>query len=627
MSNRRISEKRRRARRRLGILIAVGSVLALFVLAILIDSALSYNKVHTGVSVAGHDIGGLTHDEAVAVLAREVDDSDKNLIVLKSDDRAWKVMPTDVGTKIDIVGAVGAAMDITRESNFLVDFGRRLKLYFSDIDIPLEGTIDTYKMDDLLHVVAQELDDPPVDAGIVIDDGKVKAVEGKKGTVVDQDKLREDLKALLFTLHGTELEIPMVVKEPGVQADDNREALEQAETMIGGSVKLVNGDNTWTLSPEKIAGYMDFTSENRGGVATLVPYLSAERLGAFFDSISDKVATKPVSATFDSDGSKAWVVPAVMGKKLDREKTAEALTAAALKASGRTAKAVVTTSEPDRTTEEAEAMGIKEVLGTCTTEYGGTADRQTNVKITTKYATNVLLAPGEVYNFDKQIGARTEERGYKLAKGITGQGKLEDVLGGGICQVSTTLFNAVFVAGLEVLERHNHSLYISHYPDGRDATVTGGGKNLRFRNNTDRYIWVRGRSDGYSTTFNIYGTKDGRKVTSKFSGFTMGEILPDVTVTNSSLSPGKTSIQVAGQQARYCEVKRTVTWPNGTKKTDIFKSYYPAYAKTIEVSTGTTTTTTTTTTKPTSTTKPSGNTTTTKGGSGPTSTGPVVTEF
>ena len=625
MSNRRISEKRRRARRRLAILIAVGSILALFVLAILIDSALYYNKVHAGISVAGHEIGGLTHDEAVAVLTREIDDAESNPIVLTAGSRAWEVMAADVGAKMDVVGAVDTAMNITHESNFFVDFGRRLKLYFSDIDIPLEGTIDTYKMDDLLHMVAQELDNPPIDAGIIIEDGKVRAVEGKRGKVVDQDTLREELKALLFTLHATELEVPLVVKEPEVQAEDNQEALEQAETMISASVKLTSGDDVWTLSPEKIAGYMDFTSEDQGGVATLVPYLSAKKLGGFFDSISDKIATKPVNATFDSDGKKAWVVPAVMGKKLDREKTAEALTTAALKSSGRSAEAVVTTSEPDRTTKEAEAMGIKEVLGTYTTEWSGTADRQTNVKITTKYASNVLLAPGEVYNFDKQIGARTEERGYKLAKGITGQGKLEDVLGGGICQVSTTLFNAVFVAGLEVVERHNHSLYISHYPDGRDATVTGGGKNLRFRNNTDHYVWIRGRSDGYSTTFNVYGTKDGRKVTSKFSGFTMGEILPDVSVTNSSLGPGKTNILVAGQQARYCEVKRTVTWPNGTKKTDVFKSYYPAYAKTIEVSTGTTTTTTTA--KPTSTTKPTGKTTTTKGGTGSTSTSPVVTEF
>ena len=106
------------------------------------------------------------------------------------------------------------------------------------------------------------------------------------------------------------------------------------------------------------------------------------------------------------------------------------------------------------------------------------------MRITTQYATNVLLAPGQAYDFDRQIGPRTEARGYKLAPGIVGPNTLEDVLGGGICQVSTTMFNAVFFAGLKVTERHNHSIYISHYPKGRDATVTAGGKNLRFVNDT-----------------------------------------------------------------------------------------------------------------------------------------------
>ena len=176
------------------------------------------------------------------------------------------------------------------------------------------------------------------------------------------------------------------------------------------------------------------------------------------------------------------MVPGVLGQSLDREKTAEAITAAVLKTSGRTAEVGVTTTEPELTTEEAEARGIKDLLASYTTPpYAGTSNRQVNVRITTQYASNVMLAPGEVYNFDKQIGPRTAARGYKLAPGIVGPGKLEDVFGGGICQVSTTLFNAVFFAGLEVVERHNHSIYIDHYPKGRDATVTGAARTCASR--------------------------------------------------------------------------------------------------------------------------------------------------
>jgi len=141
----------------------------------------------------------------------------------------------------------------------------------------------------------------------------------------------------------------------------------------------------------------------------------------------------------------------------------KALTAAALKSSKRTVEVVVAEVEPELTAKKAEAMGIHTALATYKTVFDCPPERQQNVRVTTQYA-DKIMAPGEVYNFDKQIGPRTEERGFALAPGIVGKGELEDVLGGGICQVSTTLFNAVFEAGLEILERHNHSLYIDHYP-------------------------------------------------------------------------------------------------------------------------------------------------------------------
>jgi vancomycin resistance protein YoaR len=302
----------------------------------------------------------------------------------------------------------------------------------------------------------------------------------------------------------------------------------------------------------------------------------------------------------------------VPGTKLDPEKTAEALTTAALETTGRTTEVAVTTSEPKLTTDEASAMGVKDKLSSYTTpSYVGSANRQVNVRITTQYASDKFLAPGEEYDFDKRVGPRTAARGYKLAPGIVGGGEMDDVLGGGICQVSTTLFNAVFEAGLEVVERYNHSLYISHYPNGRDATVAGGGgKNFRFKNDTEHYIWIRGTSDGITTTFSIYGTDDGRTVKSSFSGFSYGASRTEVTVQNPSLGLGATHVKISGQSGRSCSVRRTITYADGTTRVETFKSYYPMIPKTVEVGPSTTTTTL----NPTTTTEP-----------GTTST--VVTEF
>lgn len=599
------------------ILMAVGAVVVIVVLAIVIDSAVYYNKVHAGVSISGHSVSGLTRDEAAAQIAALVDEAQQNSIVLTSGDKTWNVMPNDVGTVIDVAGTVSNAMEVSRKSNFFVDMGRRLKLYFSGTDVPIEGTVDSALLDKLLTDVAEAVDVDPVDAGLAFDHGEIRVIEGQKGRVVDQDALREQLKALLFTLHATELTVPMKVQEPAIQAEDTQEAVAKAKTMISSAVVLKSGDSTWTLSPEQIGAYMDFTTKDENGISTLVPYLSAEKMSLFFSAIAEKVASKPVDASFKSDGEKAWVVPAELGKTLDQEKTAVALTEAALETTGRTAEAAVITTEPNRTTEEAEAMGIKDRLASYTTEYVGTANRQVNVRITADYASNVFLAPGEVYDFDKQIGPRTAERGYKTAPGIVGPGKLEDVFGGGICQVSTTLFNAVFFAGLEVIERKNHSIYIDHYPKGRDATVSAGSPNLRFKNDTAHYIWIRASSDGITTTFNIYGTDDGRKVSYTTSDFYNHVARTDVTIPNPKLGTGTTLIKISGQSGKQCKVVRTVTMPDGTViHKDTFISTYPMVPRQIEVGTGTTTTTaptsTTSTTKPsTSTTEPSTTTVTT----------------
>ncbi len=316
-------------------------------------------------------------------------------------------------------------------------------------------------------------------------------------------------------------------------------------------------------------------------------------MAAFFKEVSGVVVTKPVNATWKSDGTQAWVVDGVQGKGLDAEKTAEALTVAALGAGERTAEAVLKTTDPDRTTEEAKAMGIKDKLGGFETTYGGTTNRQQNVRMATKYVSDELLAPGEEFNFIDTIGPRTAERGFLTAPGIVGPGKLEDVYGGGICQVSTTLFNAALKAGLKITERRNHSIYIDHYPKGRDATVSDVSPNLRFVNDTGGYILIRGSSDGVVTVFSIYGTSDGRTVDLQTGEFYNLVTRGSVTTKDPTLGTGTTLIKTEGQDGKQLLVTRTITWPDGKKKVDKFYSTWLPIDKQIAVGTATTTTSTT----------------------------------
>ena len=361
--------------------------------------------------------------------------------------------------------------------------------------------------------------------------------------------------------------------------------------MVDSPVQVTHGDQSWTLTPAQLTSYLDVRQEDQSGTTVSVPFLSGEKMGEFFTSIEALVAKAPVNAHFTHNGVTASVVPGVDGEKLDPAKTAEAISAASGKTSGRIAQVAVTAAEPDLTTAEAEAMGVKDLLAKYSTEYWGTSNRRQNVRMATKYCSNILMAPGDIFNVDKQIGPRTAARGFLTAPGIVGPGKLEDVYGGGICQVSTTIFNTVFFAGLEVVQRFNHSIYIDHYPQGRDATVTADGKNLKFRNDMKNYVWVVGESTGAVTTFYIYGTDEGREVSYTFSGF-FGQVgRSEVTVKDPTKPVGWSDVETGGQSGKQCSVTRTITLADGTKTSEKFNSYWPMIPRKTIVGTATTTTT------------------------------------
>jgi vancomycin resistance protein YoaR len=180
-----------------------------------------------------------------------------------------------------------------------------------------------------------------------------------------------------------------------------------------------------------------------------------------------------------------------------------------------------------------------------------------------------------------------------MAPGITGPNQLEDVLGGGICQVSTTMFNAVAggTAGLKITERHNHSMFIKHYPLGRDATVTGGGKDLRFVNDMQNWVWITGSSDGVTTTITVWGTGQGRSTTWAI-GQPYGVVaMTKTTVTDPKLKAGKTSLSQSGQKGQSLKTTRVVRENGKVIDKNVWTNVWVMYPEITVIGTGSTSTT------------------------------------
>lgn len=164
------------------------------------------------------------------------------------------------------------------------------------------------------------------------------------------------------------------------------------------------------------------------------------------------------------------------------------------------------------TKEILEKQGVKERIASYTTSFASSnIPRSSNIRLATKVINGTIVPPGEIFSFNKVVGARTKGKGYQEA-GIYRNGNLDQGLGGGICQVSTTLYNAVLLSDLEIIERDNHSLTVHYVPLSRDAAVSYGVKDLKFKNNTNHYIYINGSTTESTVTFNLFSTKGNRRI-------------------------------------------------------------------------------------------------------------------
>ena len=229
------------------------------------------------------------------------------------------------------------------------------------------------------------------------------------------------------------------------------------------------------------------------------------------------------------------VVPGLEGRTLDRVKTSASILAAAAQQTERLGDLVVAAALPKHTTAQAVAMGINEVVGTYETTYGGIWNRLQNVRLVARLVDDHFIAPGQTFSFNRATGERSAAKGFLQAPV---NGELQTGLGGGVCQVSTTVFNAAFEAGLPITARTNHALYISHYPLARDATVDYPGTDLQFKNDTGHWIWLRTFIGDTSLRVTLYGTSPQRKVVSTTAPLRATGAIPIKRVDDPTLPKG-----------------------------------------------------------------------------------------
>jgi vancomycin resistance protein YoaR len=300
--------------------------------------------------------------------------------------------------------------------------------------------------------------------------------------------------------------VPAVVEQPAVsQAEVDRVTTEIAEPAVSAPVAVTVEASTVQLAPQDIARSLTFEADDRG---TLQPRLDGARLHAALADDLAPVEEPAKDATFDVSSGRPRVVPSAQGREVLPETLAGAVLPVLTQTGAARAVSVpLEVSEPDVDTATAESLGVRELVSEYTTYYPSDfAPRLTNIHRAADFMDGTLVLPGDVFSLNRTVGERTAERGF-AAGFIINNGRLEVDYGGGVSQLATTTFNAAFFAGLEIVEHHPHSFYISRYPEGRESTVAWGYKDVRVRNDSGHGVFVTTSYTDSSVTVRIWGTK------------------------------------------------------------------------------------------------------------------------
>lgn len=362
--------------------------------------------------------------------------------------------------------------------------------------------------------------------------------------------------------------------------------VEQYSVEIGENELIVfNGKSGSVADAQKLLNHISKAMVENRLSETLsldIETVEPDRIDA--DKFIKEYNRAPRDATVVESDGEITITPEIVGVKID-EDTARSILKANKKSSEKyTIPAEIT--YPEITSEELEAQYLDTVIGSYSSDYSTSSqNRKTNIHLASSKINGITLNPGEVFSFNNVVGPRTQSTGFKIAHVYSG-GKVVDGIGGGICQVSSTLYNAVVLADLEIVYRTNHTLPVSYVPLGRDATVSYGTIDFKVKNNKETPIKFEILHDGKTLTVNVYGRGKYLKDISVETAITGYIPYTTTEVKDDTMYEGETKVIENGSNGTKVEAYKIVK-ENGevVSRTLLSKSSYTPTTKVVRVGT------------------------------------------
>jgi vancomycin resistance protein YoaR len=466
-----------------------------------IDLLTSQGNVPRGVTVAGVDVGGVSQGAAEQELRARLEPRLTGPVRIEAGDFAGTLAPSAAGLTLDWSGTLDQA-----GSQPLNPF-TRLTSFFSTREVGVVTAADDEgKLAAAMDGLRRKIDREPVEGTVRFDGSNPVAVEPKPGQKLDSALATEAVRSRWAS--GAVVELPVGVTPVRTSADAVRTAFDQiAKPAVSASLVIKGEGKDAKLDPAAIATVLSFEAGDGG---TLNPKIDQGKVAAAAGSQLKSTEKEGKEAAVVFDGGKPAVKPSEDGLAVDWEPTVKPMLDVLKRTGKRELKAMYAKKPAKVTTEQAEALGVKEVIGEFTT--GGFAtDSGVNIRVVARKVDGAIVRPGETFSLNGFTGPRGAAQGYVEA-GVIENGAPAREVGGGISQFATTLYNASYFAGMKDAGHKEHSYYISRYPAAREATVfqnPNGSSviDLKFTNDAETGVAIQTIWSPSSLTVKLWGTK------------------------------------------------------------------------------------------------------------------------
>lgn len=493
-------------------------MVAVVTLAVIGERLVYRDRVLPGVSVAGVEVASKDDDDARDRIRARARKLETEPLPVRAGQTTLSLDPAAIGYDVDVDATAAAAESAGRSGNPLAQVLGVALRRLRDDEVELVASWDRQKLDEVLDAWDEQLVEGRRDAGLQFQGAQVIEVPPVSGVGLQRRQARGRLEAALRDGERRLVRVPIGQSGASVGEAAMRDAAARARALLAAPIDLIIDGTAVTVSPDQLGSTMSATPKNGrlelGIDAAKLHDTLAPSLGAF--------EAAPADARFAWSGPSVMIVPSTNGRVVDLGAATPAILAGQ-----RQVPAPVVEQPPARNTDWAQRLNITEMVSTFTTNHPAGQARVRNIHRACDLVNGTVVEPGQTFSLNEAVGPRAPQRGFVEAPAFSTQEGFFDAFGGGVSQFSTTVFNATFFGGYKDVKHTPHTIYISRYPMGREATLDYPGIDNQFQNDSGSGVLVTCSYTESSITVTYYGNKEGKVVEAE--GPTVLEETPPTT--------------------------------------------------------------------------------------------------